>query len=221
MAKPSKKKLPPTSAAGAAAPAGGAAGKRAMIVRVKAIPSCDQAFLVWEVSAMIAGCLGFAVFREVKGQAPIAIHTWVGFEDEAHKSGDHKPSTDWPIQKTSWTDYLAPLSGTVRYGVVPVLGRNGAVAPVDPKHCVWSDWITLDQGNSPVSAWFNRGTISAQWLARALKGKARPRRSQPRSTPLATRSATFSPAARANGWWAISTRCSTTRRGRSMPPFSS
>lgn len=142
-----------------------------MITTIKAIPSCDQVFLVWQLSAMIPDCLGFAVFREVDGQPPIAIHTWVGFENETHESGDHKRSTDWPIQKTSWTDYLAPVTGSLRYGVVPVIKQGTGTAPVDQTECVWSASVTLDQSEEPITAWFNRGTISAQWLARALKGK--------------------------------------------------
>jgi len=140
-----------------------------MIERVEAIPSCDQIFIVWKLNAMIDNCVGFAVFRQEQGKQPAPINTWVGFEGQKPTTpGEHRPSTEWPVQKTSWTDYLAPLIGKVRYGVTPVILTGANVTPNPATPDVWSDYVTLDQGDASITAWFNRGTISAQWLTRAL-----------------------------------------------------
>src|SRR5262245_39341135 len=96
---------------------------KVMINAIEAFPTTDGIFVFWYVSQMIPECLGFALIRDVEGKGTSIVESWVGFEDqsEAHKKGEHQPSTKWPIQKTSWTDYRAPTIGRVRYGVIPVL----------------------------------------------------------------------------------------------------
>jgi len=146
-----------------------------LITSVHAFASGDDVFVVWQLDAAIANCVGFALFRHVEGQQPIPVETWVGFEDEpADTTGRHKPSTEWPVQKTNWTDYLAPSEGKVRYGVTPVL-MTGAktVAPTPAQPAVWSDWVTTG-GTGRTAGYFNRGTISAQWLQRAIGHEVAP-----------------------------------------------
>jgi phosphatidylserine/phosphatidylglycerophosphate/cardiolipin synthase-like enzyme len=144
-----------------------------MISAIQAFPTTDGIFVVWNVTDMIPNCLGFALYRGEKGKAaPVVVDTWVGFEDQAqgHKQGEHRPSTEWPVQKTSWTDFTAPADSLVRYGVVPVL-KDGAtgVKPAAKAPDLWTDYVSA-KPSGPLAAWFNRGTISAQWLARAIGG---------------------------------------------------
>ncbi len=147
-----------------------------MITRISAFPSSDGIFVVWSVTQMIPDCFGFALFREVEGGAITAVETWVGFEDQddGHKQGEHRPSTEWPIQKTSWTDYQAPRDKPVRYGVVPVIDAgNKSVKAAAGAPDQWSEYVTAAPSGNLVP-WFNRGTISAQWLARDIGGDPKP-----------------------------------------------
>lgn len=141
-----------------------------MISRIQAFPTTDGIFVVWEVSAMIPNCLGFALYRQHQGKSATVVDTWVGFEDQTqgHKSGEHRPSTEWPVQKTNWTDFLAPTDARVRYGVVPVL-KDGAtkVKPAANAPSEWTEFVSATP-SGPLKPWFNRGTISAQWLSRAI-----------------------------------------------------
>jgi phosphatidylserine/phosphatidylglycerophosphate/cardiolipin synthase-like enzyme len=141
-----------------------------MINAISAFPTTDGIFVFWYVSQMIPDCLGFALIRDVEGEGTSVVETWVGFEDEskAHKQGEHRPSTKWPIQKTSWTDYQAPTIGKVRYGVIPVL-KSGTtdVKPAATSPNKWSNYVSV-KPDGALNPWFNRGTISAQWLARAI-----------------------------------------------------
>jgi len=151
-----------------------------MIQSVQAFPSCDQVFVVWRVEQMIPNCAGFAVFRQAEGQDAEPLETWVGFEDQ-HAAGaapiapgTHRPSTEWPVQKMSWTDYEAPQTGSVCYGVAPVVMTGPTtLGTVKENDIVWGLPVSLEPADdAPVSGWFNRGTISAQWLVRALAGNA-------------------------------------------------
>lgn len=146
-----------------------------MITSIHALASGDDVFVVWQLDAAIVDCVGFAVFRQIEGKDPVAIDTWVGFEDEAaDATGRHKPSTAWPVQKTSWTDYLAPTAGRVRYGTTPVLMTGPkSVAPSPAHPALWSDWVTIG-GARAIAGYFNRGTISAQWLQRAIGHEVAP-----------------------------------------------
>ena len=147
-----------------------------MISAIQAFPTTDGIFVVWNVKEMIPNCLGFALHRQEKGKATTIVNTWVGFEDQekVHKQGEHRPSTEWPIQKTSWTDFMAPAETSVRYGVVAVL-KDGDIslklATKVPDQ--WSDYVSAKPSGA-LAAWFNRGTISAQWLTRAIGGNPKP-----------------------------------------------
>jgi hypothetical protein len=116
-----------------------------MISNIKAFPTTDGIFVVWNVTEMIPNCLGFALYRREKGKAATVVNTWVGFEDQeqVHKQGEHRPSTEWPIQKTSWTDFMAPAQSPVSYGVAPVLkdGDKGLkLAANSPDR--WTDYVS-------------------------------------------------------------------------------
>lgn len=144
-----------------------------MISNIQAFPTTDGIFIVWNVPKMIPDCLGFALYRQEKGGSTTVVETWVGFDDEVeqHKQGEHRPSTEWPVQKTSWTDFTAPPKGLVRYGVVPVLrdGEKGLKLGAKTPN-LWTDYVSSEP-TGLLAPWFNRGTISAQWLSRAIGAK--------------------------------------------------
>jgi hypothetical protein len=131
----------------------------------------DDALLVWSVPAPIAGCLGFAIRRELtRGGHTHA--TWLvnhsGFQGQAHADGEVRPSTEWPFQAFSWTDHDVGQGDSVRYRVVPVLrGADGKLARHDGMR---SDWAPTPgaQAASPFRAFFNRGYVISQFMARYL-----------------------------------------------------
>src|SRR4029077_6930011 len=85
-------------------------------------PSVDSAFLAWR-APFIPECRGFALSRRVKrveGSAPSPqtiteqdgfsiewVSSWVGFANDGGASpGTRKPTTQWPIQKYVWSDFM-------------------------------------------------------------------------------------------------------------------
>jgi phosphatidylserine/phosphatidylglycerophosphate/cardiolipin synthase-like enzyme len=147
-----------------------------MISDIQAFPTTDGIFVVWNVTEMIDDCLGFALYRQQKNKQAEVVNTWVGFEDQVqdHKKGEHRPSTEWPVQKTNWTDFTGPATAEVRYGVVPMLKSGATVLkPAMKVPDKWTDYVSATP-SGPLAAWFNRGTISAQWLARAIGGDPKP-----------------------------------------------
>jgi phosphatidylserine/phosphatidylglycerophosphate/cardiolipin synthase-like enzyme len=138
------------------------------IKRIRACANCDTSTIVWQTDKPIAGCRGFALERQVKGQVSTSIvPTWVGFKGQTHKPGESKPSTVWPIQRYIWSDFLVQSGQTVRYRAIPMVGpaTNLQKAAAD-LWSEWTDWVTIATGQSKgFEAYFNRGIVPAQWLA--------------------------------------------------------
>ena len=86
--------------------------------------------MVWKSDSRITNCLGFALYREHTNGKQDVVETWVGFGTGPDvPPGTHKPSTEWPIQKFMWSDYLATPRETLRYRVVPMVGTDEKYAP--------------------------------------------------------------------------------------------
>jgi len=103
-----------------------------MAVRIKiaVYTNSDDAFVAWAPSAAIPGCRGFLLERGRKtgaGQKVEIVENRVGFKKDKPKSGDHKPSSEWPFQRFTWTDHAADVGNQVRYRV-----HEGPREPVDP-----------------------------------------------------------------------------------------
>lgn len=152
-----------------------------MTIEVKVYANCDEATIVWRTDSRIAECRGFALQRQSKDSVGKTtesnVETWVGFEDdpEAH-SGTHKPSTVWPIQRFLWSDYFAD-GLTARYRVIPMLGKANDLHQASETDCSpWSEWIQVaTEQTKGFHAYFNRGIVASQWVARDLsKGDGGP-----------------------------------------------
>jgi phosphatidylserine/phosphatidylglycerophosphate/cardiolipin synthase-like enzyme len=148
-------------------------------------PGVDSAFLAWR-TPFIAGCRGFALTRRVKrapGSAPsptaqpdsdgFAIETvssWVGFADQAQVApGTRKPTTEWPIQKYLWSDFMVNPGDQAAFRVTPMMGRAGQLTADEANASPWSPVVEIGAetaGN--ISCYFNRGIVASQWLARLL-----------------------------------------------------
>lgn len=84
-----------------------------------------------------------------------------------------KDTSIWPIQKFSWKDLTAPKGKTFTYHIIPMVGMENNLKPIANKD-LWlqTDPISLTPGAGPIKAYFNRGILSTQFLARQLsKGK--------------------------------------------------
>ncbi|MCI0560794.1 MAG: phospholipase D-like domain-containing protein [Nitrososphaera sp.] len=146
-----------------------------MNIRIKAFSNCDDTFIVWKPSERIRDCRGFALYRYRKKTAnekEELVSTWVGFEDDPPSPpGTNKPSTEWPIQRFAWTDFLARPGDKVRYRVIPVCGskKENEMLPVKSMASAKTAWVKVaSKQTAGISAFFNRGIVASQWLSRRL-----------------------------------------------------
>ncbi|MBV8604842.1 MAG: hypothetical protein JO224_09190 [Pelomonas sp.] len=148
-----------------------------MAIEICAYANIDETTVVWRMSGRIPGCLGFSLARELldaNGRELVpkrvdVIDNWVGFADDpAAQSGAHKPSTVWPVQRFMWSDFFVPDGAQqAKYQVCPMLGTPAAPTFGEPSP--WSAPVRLGTGQTPgLRAYFNRGVVSSQWVARAL-----------------------------------------------------
>jgi phosphatidylserine/phosphatidylglycerophosphate/cardiolipin synthase-like enzyme len=148
-------------------------------------PSVDSAFLAWR-APFIPECRGFALSRRVKrveGSAPspqtIAkqdgfsiewVSSWVGFANDGGAApGTRKPTTQWPIQKYVWSDFMVNPGDQVAYRVIPMVGSEGALKEDEANASAWTDVINIGAETAGrINCYFNRGIVASQWLARLL-----------------------------------------------------
>ncbi len=116
---------------------------------IRAHANCDDAYVVWRYAKPISECRGFALLRKPEGGDVEPVHTFAPFSDEDHDPGEHRPSTEWPIQKFAWADVLARAGETVSYKVVPMLGKAGELKEAKDQASPWSDpvEVTAEAGN--------------------------------------------------------------------------
>jgi len=140
-----------------------------MSIKVKVYHNGDDVFIAWKPTKFIPECRGFALLRRRNGVEE-AVSTWVGFEDDQYEEGERRASTNWPIQKYQWTDYMANPGDKVQYRVLPMVGPDKHNLRLDPSEASeWTDEITLTHEVTPkIEAYFNRGIVAAQWVARRL-----------------------------------------------------
>ncbi|MGA2617281.1 MAG: phospholipase D-like domain-containing protein [Thermoguttaceae bacterium] len=148
------------------------------MITIRAYANCDHAYVVWQADKPIPTCLGFALYRRPKGTPAQIVETFVGPENGPEVSaGTHRPSTEWPIQKFMWADYLAQPGSTIQYQVAPMCGPDfDHMQPNTQGASKWSNSVSLTTlGDAPIQPFFNRGVVSTQWVARQLsaaKGKS-------------------------------------------------
>ena len=85
-------------------------------MKVKVYHNGDDVFIAWKPKGFIPDCRGFALLRRRNGVEE-TVSTWVGF-DETIKQGERRASTNWPIQKYQWTDYMATPGDNLQYRVL-------------------------------------------------------------------------------------------------------
>lgn len=98
------------------------------------------------------------------------VASWVGFADGPDwPEGARKPTTQWPIQKYLWSDFMVGPGDQVSYRVIPMVGKAAALVPLDAQQSPWSPAVTIGaETEGGATAHFNRGIVASQWLARVL-----------------------------------------------------
>ncbi|MFF5288327.1 phospholipase D-like domain-containing protein [Paractinoplanes globisporus] len=138
-------------------------------MKVRVYHNGDDVFIAWKPDGIIPGCRGFGLLRRRNGVEEV-VSTWVGFEGEQAADGERRASTNWPIQKYQWTDYMAEPGDELAYRVLPMVGPDKANLRADTATASeWTAPITLSHAVSPgVEVLFNRGIVASQWVARRL-----------------------------------------------------
>jgi phosphatidylserine/phosphatidylglycerophosphate/cardiolipin synthase-like enzyme len=141
-----------------------------MALKLKVYQNGDHACLVWrpDNDQSIPSCRGFAIRRTRNGKSDY-LHGFVGFSAEDKLD----PQAPWkfPVQRYMWWDYTVDPGDQLQYEVVPVTGSAGNLALAPALGSGPSPRVTIGSAFAPhVSAYFNKGILSAQWVSRALQG---------------------------------------------------
>jgi phosphatidylserine/phosphatidylglycerophosphate/cardiolipin synthase-like enzyme len=156
-------------------------------VKLTAYRDCDDVFLCWRTfdnnvpEKEVPNNLGFMIDRQRKDDsgnwgAPEILRNRVGFTDVPPANEDDKsqPTDIWPYQRYDWTDHGANSGQTVRYRIsLMQLPAGGAVGTTQLAPILQSGWTppidvrALYQNG--VSAFFNRGTVMSQYVARIAR----------------------------------------------------
>jgi phosphatidylserine/phosphatidylglycerophosphate/cardiolipin synthase-like enzyme len=138
-------------------------------MKVRVYHNGDDVFIAWKPGGFIAQCRGFALLRRRNGVEEV-VSTWVGFENDECQDGERRASTNWPIQKYQWTDYMASPHDRLQYRVIPMVGPNKSNLRADIDGASeWTGEIMLTHQVAPhIEVYFNRGIVAAQWVSRRL-----------------------------------------------------
>jgi phosphatidylserine/phosphatidylglycerophosphate/cardiolipin synthase-like enzyme len=100
------------------------------------------------------------------------LPSYVGFMGQDAPSGTQKPTTQWPVQKFMWNDYQVNPGDSVSYQVTAMLEQDENLDSL--KEGPSSGWtptqVVESAGNDGMYAYFNRGVLACQWIARNVKG---------------------------------------------------
>lgn len=158
-----------------------------MSIELVVHPGADSAFIAW-TSPFIDGCRGFALRRRIRRAAGSAaspntvrdagddgfreeiVASWVGFADGPDvPEGTRRPTTEWPIQKYLWSDFAVNAGDEVAYRVIPMVGPAASLVEAEPAASAWSAAVAIGaETEGRAAAFFNRGLVASQWLARLL-----------------------------------------------------
>jgi len=138
-------------------------------IDIRAHSNSEGVLLVWRTDGPIKCCLGFALQKEVLGDAGITqeiVSTRLGFsapQTQAHL----KPSSSQPIQNFRWLDRE---QREVRYRVLPILGTPNELAAASDDHArsPWTGWVSPRTGQNPACRAYFNAALQAQAVVRTL-----------------------------------------------------
>jgi hypothetical protein len=144
-------------------------------IDLKVYVNGDHTCLFWLPSdeQPIPNCRGYTIHRTLRPSAGLTdqksyLHGYVGFSD----SDKFDPNAPWkfPIQRFMWWDYGVAPGNEVQYSVIPVVGPDKHHLKLSLAYAsAQTPPITITGQASPhISAYFNKGIVSAQWVSRAL-----------------------------------------------------
>ncbi len=138
-------------------------------MKVQVYENGDDVLIAWKADGFIPGCRGFALLRRRNGVEEV-VSTWVGFVGQKHKEGERRASTNWPVQKYQWTDYMANPGDKVQYRVVPMVGPDkNNLGSETTLASGWTKEMTLTpEVVGKTQVYFNRGIVATQWVSRRL-----------------------------------------------------
>jgi phosphatidylserine/phosphatidylglycerophosphate/cardiolipin synthase-like enzyme len=135
----------------------------------------DVSTIAWSYGKRPDGCMGFAIYRiDIKGKETV-LPSHAVFKGFKIKPG--QTTAEFPLQKFYWKDPYARLEAEktgnrkFRYKIVPLEGKPGALAPMKKLPFLISNEVEISSEMvKGLNAFFNRGLISTQRVARAFKG---------------------------------------------------
>lgn len=142
-----------------------------MTITARLYVNGDDCFLAWHMPPS-DGCWGFALHRSLRTAAGKEFSGFVknrtGFAGDKVVPNERRSSVEWPFQRYTWTDHGVSEGDEVTYTITPVVRANGGLH-VDEAQSVTVGPARIDSSNGEgVSAYFNRGLILSQFVARAL-----------------------------------------------------
>jgi hypothetical protein len=141
------------------------------MISVKLYWNGDDCFLAWTMP-FTKDSWGFAIYRELKTAAGRNfsgfIPNRIGFTGEDAAPHSKKPSSEWPFQRYTWTDHGVSEGDVVSYTISPVMkAPEGLKLDQDLAAKVGPVTVT-NKGDGEVTAFFNRGILLSQFMARRL-----------------------------------------------------
>ena len=136
-----------------------------------ALANNDVVQLFWQLDAKLDACLGFTIARIEDGGEWEPLPAWVGFQGQSNQPWVANTTDVWPVQKFSWKDVEAKRGKTYRYRIRPVTGDPASLRPLTPIPGVelLAGPVTLSPACGSFDAYFNRGILSTQFVAHAIK----------------------------------------------------
>ena len=135
----------------------------------------DVITIAWSYGQKLDGCMGFCVSRIGADGKATPLPAMATFPQMTRKPGD--TCERFPIQKFYWKDPYARLVAEktgerkFRYQIVPLEGKPGALKPMKIPQVTTNEVEITPHLSGTLSAYFNRGLISTQRVARALAKK--------------------------------------------------
>lgn len=134
----------------------------------------DVVTIAWSFGQRPEGCMGFAVYRIDDRQKETPLPSHAVFKGRKIRSG--QTTAEFPVQKFYWKDVYARLvaektgNRKFRYKIVPLEGKPGALQPMKSVPFLVSNEVEISARVAKgMWAYFNRGLISTQRIARAFK----------------------------------------------------
>lgn len=136
----------------------------------------DVITIAWSYGKKPVGCMGFALYRIDEKNKETPLPSQAVFKGQKKSKGE--TTEQYPIQKFYWKDVYARLIAETtgnrkfRYKIVPLKGKPGKLMEMKEFPFIVSNEVEISFGlEDNMNAYFNRGLISTQRVARAFKGK--------------------------------------------------